>query len=72
MNFSNFRGLLSSPTTEGEKVRILIIGSTEGVTEVIHTLHHLRFAEVGSWSRLLPIPDEDAVMSILTRHRMPD
>jgi hypothetical protein len=68
----NMRQLLSANVPEGEKVRLLVIGSAEGVTEVIHALHHLGYAEVGAWSRILPIPDEGAFMSILTRHRRQD
>jgi hypothetical protein len=65
----NMRQLLSANVPEGEKIRLLVIGSVEGVTEVIHTLHSLGYAEVGDWSRIVPIPDEGAFMSILTRHR---
>jgi hypothetical protein len=65
----NMRQLLSANVPEGEKVRLLVIGSAEGVTEVIHTLHALGYAEPRAWSRIMPIPDEGAFMSILTRHR---
>jgi hypothetical protein len=69
----NMRQLLSASVPEGgEKVRLLVIGSAEGVTEVIHTLHALGYAEPRAWSRILPIPDEGAFMSILTRHRRKD
>jgi hypothetical protein len=54
----NMRQLLSASVPEGgEKVRLLVIGSVEGVTEVIHTLHSLGYAEVRDWSRIVPIPD---------------
>jgi hypothetical protein len=49
-----------------ETVRLLAIGSREGVNNVIHRLHNLRFAEAGSWSPLLPGPNPGEVMSILT------
>jgi hypothetical protein len=69
----NLRELLSANVPEGgEKVRLLVIGSVEDVTEVIHTLHRLKYAEVGAWSRIVPIPDEGMFMSILTRHRRRD
>jgi hypothetical protein len=68
----NLRELLSASTPEGEKVRLLVIGSAEGVMEVMHTLHSLGYAEVGDWSPVLPIPDEPAFMSILTRRRRRD
>jgi hypothetical protein len=50
-----------------EQVKILVIGSRYGVTSTIQTLHVLRFAEVGQWSRLLPAPTPGEVMSILVR-----
>ncbi|MBW4539562.1 MAG: hypothetical protein KME43_10520 [Myxacorys chilensis ATA2-1-KO14] len=53
----------------GEKIRLLAIGSREGVIEVIHTLHGLGFAEAGAWSPLLPAPVSGEVMSILMRQR---
>jgi hypothetical protein len=69
----NLRQLLSADVPEGgEKVRLLVIGSAEGVIEVIHTLHALGYAEVGDWSRIVPIPDEGAFMSILIRQRRRD
>lgn len=51
-----------------EPVRLMAIGSRDGVLRVIHTLHHLRFAEVREWSPLLPAPTPGEVMSILTRY----
>jgi hypothetical protein len=47
-------------------------GGRGEVMEVIHSLHALGYAEVGDWSRIVPIPDEGAFMSILTRHRSRD
>jgi hypothetical protein len=72
MNYNNLRGLLSKEdhlAFEGEKIRLLAIGSREGVIETIHTLHSLGYAEAGMWSPLLPAPTEGEVMSILTRQR---
>ncbi|MBD1870244.1 hypothetical protein H6F95_23720 [Cyanobacteria bacterium FACHB-471] len=54
---------------ERERLRILIIGSRDGVIETIHDLHGRSFAEVGAWSPLLPAPGSGEVMSILTRDR---
>jgi hypothetical protein len=69
MNYNNMRGLLSENSFEGEKVRVLVIGSRGGVIETIHTLHSLGYAEVGAWSPLLPAATDGEVMSILTRQR---
>lgn len=49
-----------------EPVRLLAIGSRQGVLNLIYTLHRLKFAEVGAWSPLLPAPNPGEVMSILT------
>jgi len=52
-----------------EPLRILVIGSRDGVIETIHDLHRRSFAEVSLWSPLLPTPNLHEVMSILTRYR---
>jgi hypothetical protein len=58
---------ISGESSSGaESVRLLVIGSRQGVTKVIHKLHWVNFAEVGSWSRLLPGPKPGEFMSILT------
>jgi len=57
-----------------EPVRLLLLGSRQGVNSIIYTLHHLRFAEVFEWSRDLPAPTQPItarpgeVMKILTKH----
>lgn len=51
-----------------ESLRLLVIGSREGVTNTIQTLHRLRYAEVREWSPLLPGPNPGEVMSILARY----
>jgi len=59
---------IETPNGERESLRILVIGSRQGVTTTIQTLHRLRFAEVREWSPLLPAPSSGEVMSILTRY----
>jgi hypothetical protein len=59
----------SAQFLERERLRILIIGSRDGVIETIHDLYGRGFAEVGAWSPLLPAPSSGEVMSILTRDR---
>jgi alkanesulfonate monooxygenase SsuD/methylene tetrahydromethanopterin reductase-like flavin-dependent oxidoreductase (luciferase family) len=54
---------------ERSRLRILIIGSRDGVIETIHDLYRRGFAEVNAWSPLLPAPSSGEVMSILTRDR---
>ena len=55
--------------TASHRLRVLVIGSHDGVTKTIHGLHRRGFAEVGLWSPLLPAPSFGEVMSILTRDR---
>jgi hypothetical protein len=72
MNYS-VQGLLSgleNETANSDRLRLLAIGSREGVIETIHTLHVLGYAEVGAWSPVLPVPNSTEVMSILTRQRL--
>lgn len=61
-------GIRKHKDIEREPVRLMAIGSREGVLRVIHTLHRLRFAEVSEWSPLLPAQTPGEVMSILTRY----
>ncbi|WP_225886717.1 hypothetical protein [Leptolyngbya sp. PCC 6406] len=57
----------SSSEFQPDRLQVLLIGSRQGVTSTIHTLHVLGFAEVGQWSPLLPGPQPGTVVSILTR-----
>ncbi len=59
----------SSNFGERERLRLILIGSTEGVREMIHRQHQAGIADAGSWSRLLPAPNSDEVMSILLLYR---
>jgi hypothetical protein len=52
-----------------EKVRLPVIGSPEGIMDVMQSLHARGYAEVGAWSQIVPIPEKGAFMSILTRQR---
>jgi hypothetical protein len=52
-----------------DRLRVLIIGSRDGVIETIHDLYHRDFAEPNAWSPLLPAPSSGEVMSILTLDR---
>lgn len=63
---------LEPANRDRESLRILVIGSRQGVTNTIQTLHRLRFAEVREWSPLLPAPNSGEVMSILTRFIVTD
>ena len=53
-----------SPDTES--LRVMLIGSTEGIIATIHNLHRRGFAEVGAWSPLI-LWGEGEMMSVLTK-----
>jgi len=77
MNY-NIRQLLSiEPTqSENESIRFVLIGSRDWITETIHTLHHLGFAEASLWSpntecseASVPVPNSTEAMALLKRTR---
>lgn len=51
-----------------EPLKHLLIGSPKVVTNAIHGLHALGYAEVGAWSPLLPTSNAGEVMSILVKY----
>jgi hypothetical protein len=63
------REVFALQNPDRERLRVLIIGSRDGVIETIHDLYHRDFAEPSAWSPLLPAPSSGEVMSILTRDR---
>ena len=53
---------------EWESVEIIVIGSSEGVNNVIRTQYRLGFAEVTDWSSLQPAQNRPGkVMSVLVK-----
>ncbi|MEL6262836.1 MAG: hypothetical protein AAFQ40_13055 [Cyanobacteria bacterium J06623_5] len=71
--------LLSAPVVslgEGEPLRHILLGTPGGVRQTIHLLHTLRYVENALWSPLVPIPDnqliitprQGEVMSLLIRN----
>ena len=64
------------PPSEGEPLRHILLGTPGGVRQTIHLLHTLRYVENALWSPLVPIPNNQLiitprqgdVMSILVRH----
>jgi hypothetical protein len=61
--------LFSDSTSEDEKVRLVVIGSPEGLMDVMQSLHGLGYAEVGAWGPIHPIPNQPGFISVLTRYR---
>ncbi|HEY9651214.1 MAG TPA: hypothetical protein V6C95_11170 [Coleofasciculaceae cyanobacterium] len=61
----------STPTPtnpEREPVQILVIGSSEGITNIIHSLYAHHFAHISEWSPLMPAPIPGKLMRILLRN----
>jgi hypothetical protein len=51
-----------------ERLRMVLIGSGEWITQTIRQLHSLGFAEVGDWSPLIPSADGE-LLSVLIWQR---
>jgi hypothetical protein len=50
-----------------ERVRVMVFGSSYGVTYTIRWLYRLQFAHISEWSFLMPAPSEGEFMSIVTK-----
>ncbi|MBD2020284.1 hypothetical protein H6F43_08805 [Leptolyngbya sp. FACHB-36] len=50
-----------------DAVRIILIGSRAGVTQIIQTLYVKEFAQVHEWSPLQPEPITGKQMSVATK-----
>ncbi len=58
----------STTPVPGKKfAKVMVIGSRKGITSIINTLHHLRFAEVREWSPPVPYEDSGEFMSLLRK-----
>lgn len=58
----------SDPTPRRrETVRIMLIGSSEGIEAIMHQLYTLRFAEISEWSQLQPEPHSGNLMRLMTK-----
>ncbi|MEL6453201.1 MAG: hypothetical protein AAFQ40_00615 [Cyanobacteria bacterium J06623_5] len=58
--------LLAAPTFspgEGEPLRHILLGTPGGVRQTIHLLHTLRYVENALWSPLVPIPDDQLIIT---------
>lgn len=71
---------LANPSPRPERLRHLVIGTTEGVRGAINYLHLLRYAEQREWSQFVTIPpsgilitpEQGEVFSLLRRDRLVD
>jgi hypothetical protein len=59
-------------TADTEPLRVMLIGSAEGITATIHNLHRRGFAEVGDWSSLIPWGPGEMVSVLTKRLRRSD
>lgn len=55
--------VLMSPPETGESLRHILLGSPGGVRQAIHLLHRLRYAETTLWSPLVPIPNNQLIIT---------
>lgn len=62
------RSASTPPNPEREPVQIFVIGSSEGVTNIIHSLYSLRFAQVSEWSPFISAPTPGKLMRVLIRY----
>jgi hypothetical protein len=56
-----------SAISEREKIKHMLIGSSQAVMGTIQVLHKLGYADLGEWSPLLPTSNPGEVMSVLVR-----
>ncbi|MEW6492836.1 MAG: hypothetical protein AB1589_10050 [Cyanobacteriota bacterium] len=57
----------TEPESGREFVKVIVVGSRQGVVKIIHTLYRLGFAEVTEWSSLTATAKSGEVMSVLRR-----
>lgn len=53
----------SLPTSQGDPLRHILLGTPGSVRQTIHLLHTLRYVENALWSPLLPIPDDQLIIT---------
>lgn len=59
---------VESSVPEREPVRMILIGSREGVTEQMHILYQKGYARVDEWSPLQPTGKIGEVIAVLIRY----
>ena len=55
------------PPRRRETVRIMLIGSPDGIEAVMHRLYTVRFAEIYEWSQLQSEPHSGRLMRVMTK-----
>ena len=51
-----------------ETVRVMIISSRRGITNIIHTLYAHEFSQIHEWSNPEPEINSGQLMSVMTRY----
>lgn len=51
-----------------EAVRVLVVGSRQGITSIVHDLYQKDFAQIDEWSDLQPEPNTGQLMRVLTKY----
>jgi hypothetical protein len=59
--------VFTEPSPNRERIKVMVIGSHQGVANTIQSLYSRGFAQISEWSPLLPGPNPGEVMRILTR-----
>ena len=59
---------ISETMPERDRIRFLLIGSSQGVAQIIHELHCLHFAEANEWSKPLPTGEQGKIMRVMTKN----
>ncbi|PSB05692.1 hypothetical protein C7B76_30980 [filamentous cyanobacterium CCP2] len=69
-NFILSSGSETDSLPDRESIKLIAIGSPNGVNEIIHQLHVLNVRDATTWSRFLPTPNPNEVMKINTHYRI--
>ena len=57
---------ITQSTREENQIKVLVIGSKEHIMSTIYRLYKVDFAEVYEWSKIIPAPNSNKMMSVLT------
>ncbi|MEM6453275.1 MAG: hypothetical protein AAF703_23525, partial [Cyanobacteria bacterium P01_D01_bin.105] len=53
----------TTSTADGEPLRHILLGTPGGIRQTIHLLHTLRYVENVLWSPLVPIPNDQLIIT---------
>lgn len=67
-DFPHFPHFPLDSQPDREPVRIIVVGSRQGVLAIVHTLHVKTFASADEWSALQLEPMTGKLMSVVTQY----